>query len=141
MQLNRRTVLAGAAALPLLVGTGRANAAPNILVNSAIGQLESKVGGRLGAFILDTGSGRMTGHRYGELFGMCSTFKLALAATVLQKADQGALKKLSAELPYGPGDMVPHAPVTGPNLAKGAMRIGDLAEAAQKPAIMSLPIC
>jgi beta-lactamase class A len=131
MQIDRRTLLAGAAALPLLAVSGRARAERNIIINSAMGQLEDKVGGRLGAFVLDTGSGRMTGHRYGELFGMCSTFKLALAAAVLQKAEQNMLK-LSAELPYGPADMVPHAPVTGPNLAKGAMRIGDLAEAAQK---------
>lgn len=131
MELDRRSILAGATALPLLAVSGRARAERNIVISSTMGDLEGKVGGRLGAFILDTGSGRMTGHRYGELFGMCSTFKLALAAAVLQKADQGTLK-LSTELPYGAADMVPHAPVTGPNLAKGAMRIGDLAEAAQK---------
>jgi len=62
---------------------------------------------------------------------MCSTFKLALAAVVLQQADQGRLK-LDTALNYTQTDMVPHAPVTGPNLAKGAMRIIDLAEAAQK---------
>jgi beta-lactamase class A len=73
----------------------------------------------------------MTGHRYGELFGMCSTFKLALAGAVLHLADKGRLNP-SAELRYTEADMVPHAPVTGPNLAKGAMRIIELAEATQK---------
>jgi beta-lactamase class A len=73
----------------------------------------------------------MTGHRYGELFGMCSTFKLALAGAVLHLADKGRLNP-SGELRYTEADMVPHAPVTGPNLTKGAMRIIELAEATQK---------
>jgi beta-lactamase class A len=73
----------------------------------------------------------MTGHHYDEAFAMCSTFKLALAAAVLQQADQGRLT-LDMALHYAQADMVPHAPVTGPNLAKGAMRIIDLAEATQK---------
>jgi beta-lactamase class A len=73
----------------------------------------------------------MTGHHYGELFGMCSTFKLALAGAVLHLADKGRLNP-SAALRYTEADMVPHAPVTGPNLTKGAMRIIELAEATQK---------
>lgn len=62
---------------------------------------------------------------------MCSTFKLPLAAAILQRAGQGKLK-LDAVVPYGKDDMVPHAPVTEKNLDKGGMTIGDLAEAAQK---------
>ncbi len=131
MHMDRRTILAGGAALTLTGCIATLPSGPNIVINPAMGDLERSVGGRLGAFILDTASGRMTGHRYGELFGMCSTFKLALAGAILHLADKGRLNPV-AELRYTAADMVPHAPVTGPNLAKGAMRIIDLAEATQK---------
>ena len=131
MDLDRRMILAGGAAMTLSACAGPWRDGPNIVNNPAISELESKMGGRLGACVLDTASGRMTGHRYGELFGMCSTFKLALAGAVLHLADKRRLNP-SAELRYTEADMVPHAPVTGPNLAKGAMRIIELAEATQK---------
>lgn len=131
MKVDRRCLIASAAAIAIAGCAGPRQAAPSITTNPAMGALEARAGGRLGAFVLDTASGRMTGHRYIEAFAMCSTFKLALAAAVLQSADQGRLN-LEMELPYTTADIVPHAPVTGPNLAKGSMRIIDLAEAAQK---------
>jgi beta-lactamase class A len=44
---------------------------------------------RLGVAVLDTGSGEHAGHREDERFPMCSTFKLLLAAAVLQRVDTG----------------------------------------------------
>jgi beta-lactamase class A len=123
--------MAGAAALTIAGCAGPRQVLPSVSANAALEAFEARVGGRLGALVLDTASGRMTGHRYDEVFAMCSTFKLALAAAVLQQADQGRLS-LEMVLHYTQADMVPHAPVTGPNLAKGGMRIIDLAEAAQK---------
>lgn len=131
MDIDRRGLMAGAAALTIVGCAGPRQVLPSVSANAALAALEARVGGRLGACVLDTASGRMTGHRYGELFGMCSTFKLALAGTVLHLADKGRLNP-SAELRYTEADMVPHAPVTGPNLAKGAVRIVELAEATQK---------
>lgn len=131
MEIDRRGLMAGAAALTIAGCAGPRQVLPSVSDNAALAALEARVGGRLGACVLDTASGRMTGHRYGELFGMCSTFKLALAGAVLHLADKGRLNP-SAELRYTEADMVPHAPVTGPNLAKGAMRIIELAEATQK---------
>lgn len=131
MDIDRRGLMACAAALTIAGCAGPRQVRPSVSANAALAALEARVGGRLGACILDTASGRMTGHHYGELFGMCSTFKLALAGAVLHLADKGRLNP-SAELRYTEADMVPHAPVTGPNLAKGAMRIIELAEATQK---------
>lgn len=131
MDIDRRGLMAGAAALTIAGCAGPRQVIPSVSANAALAALEARVGGRLGACVLDTASGRMTGHHYGELFGMCSTFKLALAGAVLHLADKGRLNP-SAELRYTEADMVPHAPVTGPNLAKGAMRIIELAEATQK---------
>ena len=131
MEIDRRGLLAGVGALSVAGCAAPWQAGPSITANAALAALEARVGGRLGALVLDTASGRMTGHHYDDAFAMCSTFKLALAAAVLQQADQRRLN-LNMELHYTQADMVPHAPVTGPNLAKGAMRIIDLAEAAQK---------
>jgi beta-lactamase class A len=131
MDINRRNLIAGAAALTVTGCVAPQQAAQTITASTALAVLEARAGGRLGAFVLDTASGRMMGHRHGEAFAMCSTFKMLLAAAVLQQADEGRLN-LDMELRYTAADIVPHAPVTGPNLAKGAMRIIDLAEAAQK---------
>lgn len=131
MDIDRRGLMACAAALTIAGCAGPRQVRPSVSANAALAALEARVGGRLGACILDTASGRMTGHHYGELFGMCSTFKLALAGAVLHLADKGRLNP-SGELRYTEADMVPHAPVTGPNLTKGAMRIIELAEATQK---------
>lgn len=97
----------------------------------ALTALEQKSGGRLGLCAMDTASGRTLTHRADERFAMCSTFKLPLAAAILQRADQGKLK-LDTVVAYGKDDMVPYAPVTEKNLAKGGMTIRDLVEAAQK---------
>jgi beta-lactamase class A len=91
--------------------------------------LESTVGGRLGFALLDTGSGKVTGHRLDERFGMCSTFKLLLAGAILKAADRGELR-LDTQVPIRKADLVPHAPVTAPMVGK-SLSIGELARAAQ----------
>lgn len=92
--------------------------------------LEKRVGGRLGVTMLDTATGTTVGHRQSERFGMCSTFKLPLAAMVLRKIDQGALRA-DQWVPLARTDLVAHAPVTTANLKKGGMTVLALAEAAQ----------
>lgn len=131
MELDRRGVLVSGAAMAIAGCAPKALLNPSVVPNGAMADLEVKAGGRLGAFVLDTASGKMTGHRHDELFGMCSTFKLALAAAVLQLADKGLL---DPEMPlrYGEADMIPNSPVTRENLANGAMRVIALAEATQK---------
>jgi beta-lactamase class A len=42
--------------------------------------LQSRYGGRLGVYVLDTGSRRAFGLNEQDRFAMCSTFKLLLAA-------------------------------------------------------------
>ena len=96
----------------------------------SLATLEAVAGGRLGVAALDTGSGRTLTHRGDERFGMCSTFKLALAAVILRECDRGRLS-LEQRIDYGPADMVPYAPVTSVHLARGWMTVGALAEATQ----------
>ncbi len=95
-------------------------------------------GGRLGVAVLDTGDGTVRGHRLDERFAMCSTFKLVLAAMVLDRAGASG-RALDARLRVGPGDLLAHAPVTKAAVdaaaARGAtaveLTLAELAEAAQ----------
>lgn len=92
--------------------------------------LERSVGGRLGAFVLDTGSGRSFGWRADELFCHCSTFKLSLAALALRETDAGRLDP-AEQLAFGRADLVDYSPVVEANLAKGRLSVLTLAEAVQ----------
>ncbi len=126
--ISRRTLLTTSVVLAAAPAAGRAMIDLN---KRALAALEQKSGGRLGVCAIDTASGRKLTHRADERFAMCSTFKLPLAAAILQRADQGKLK-LDTFVPYGKDDMVFYAPVTEKNLANGGMTIRDLVEAAQK---------
>jgi beta-lactamase class A len=128
--MNRRAVLAAFAVAPFTAGAwGRTPVAPPQVRLKSLEDATN--GGRLGVAIVDTAYGGIVGHRLDERFGMCSTFKLPLAAAVLHKADKGELE-LDEVIPYTKTDMVFHAPVTETNLAKGGMTVRELAEAAQK---------
>ena len=100
--------------------------------SAALAELERVNGGRLGVFAFDTGSGRSLAWRADERFGMCSTFKLLLAAAVLQAHERGELDG-NAPITFGETDMVPHAPVITAKLAAGvkAMTAIELARATQ----------
>lgn len=126
----RRQLLVGLALSPLAGlrparATGKAAA-----FEAELAALEHRAGGRLGVHLLDSGSGATLGHRADERFALCSTFKLPLAAVVLREADAGRIA-LDEVLPFGKDDLVPHAPVTGPRVDTGGMRVVELAEAAQ----------
>ena len=86
---------------------------------------------RLGVCFLDTATGEVSGNRMEEHFAMCSTFKLALVAACLREADHGRLD-VSQVLTYSEADLLPWAPETRKNLAKGGMSIVALAQAAQE---------
>lgn len=86
---------------------------------------------RLGVCFLDTVTGEISGNRIEERFAMCSTFKLAMVAACLREADKARLN-LDEILTYTEADLLPWAPVTGKNLAKGGLSIAALAQAAQE---------
>ncbi|MCC7052973.1 MAG: class A beta-lactamase [Gemmatimonadaceae bacterium] len=86
---------------------------------------------RLGVCFLDTATGEVSGTRMDERFALCSTFKLAMVSACLREADRGRLR-LDEVLSYTEADLLPWAPVTRPNLAKGGLSIATLAQAAQE---------
>ncbi len=102
--------------------------ARNQRLPAAFRSLEKKNGGRLGVFVLDTGSRAASGYRAGERFPMCSTFKFLAAAAILARVDRGA-ETLDRELRIPPQPLLSNSPLTGPN-AGGAMTMAALCRAA-----------
>jgi beta-lactamase class A len=127
--LDRRAFAAGLAALAASSAIP-ASAAANPW-SARLAAIERRGGGRLGAYILDTATGRGFGWRAGERFAMCSTFKLSLAAWLLREIDAGRIAA-GEVLAFGKGDLLPNSPVTGARIAQGRMTVVELAEAAQK---------
>ncbi|HTX49755.1 MAG TPA: class A beta-lactamase [Caulobacteraceae bacterium] len=118
---SRRSIVAGAAASVW--------AAPALAAVDRFAALEARLGGRLGVAALDVASGAALGHREGERFAMCSTFKAMAAAAALALVDRGA-ERLDRFVAYGEKDLLPYAPVAREHLSGGGMRLADLCAAA-----------
>ncbi len=131
--LSRRAAISSLGALPLAAALPSLGLAASRDAEYAqqLEALQSDSGGRLGAYILDTASGRSLGLNADSRFGMCSTFKLLLAAAVLREAESGRLT-LESRIPYTRADIVPFSPVTEANLEQGGMTVVAMAEATQK---------
>jgi beta-lactamase class A len=107
----RRSFLIGAGAA--LLGAGQAAASPELGLD--LRPLEARHGGRLG--LLATREDRRVGWRSTERFPFCSTFKIFLAAYVMQAVQQGR-DRLDRAVPITAADMVPHGPVTQPAVGR-----------------------
>lgn len=127
--IDRRQFAVGTAAALLLPGCAQARP-PRLDLSARLGAIEQAGGGRLGAYLLDTGSGRGLGWRSGERFALCSTFKLSLAAYAFREAQAGRLS-LDEPIAYGRADLLPNSPETEKHVAAGHMSVAALAEAAQ----------
>ncbi|MEU0970505.1 class A beta-lactamase [Streptomyces sp. NPDC005917] len=120
---SRRVVLTAALGTALPAST-----TPH--ATSRLRALEREHGARLGVFAWDTGSGARVRHRCGELFPMCSVFKMLAVAAVLRDLDEDVLSEV---VHYDESDIERSggAPVTGKseNLAAG-MTVAELCGAA-----------
>ncbi|WP_423602188.1 class A beta-lactamase [Sphingomonas sp. MS122] len=123
MTPTRRHMIAGAAALAAFPAAALAQK------KSALDRIREETGGRLGLAVYDSGTGRRFFDGAEARFAMCSTFKVPLAAAVLARADRGEID-LSREIRFSEADLLDHAPVVKANLAKGALPIETLLEAA-----------
>lgn len=127
--LTRRDFTRAAGASLLLSACARIDAArPGH--DEAFKAIELSTGGRLGAYILDTGTGKSLSWRADERFCHCSTFKLSLAALALREADAGRLD-LTERLSFSQSDVIGYSPVIKQHLAEGSMAIMELAKAIQ----------
>ncbi len=119
---DRRSFLVGAGAA--LIGVRHAAAAPSTSLD--LRSLEERHGGRLGLFA--TRESQRVGWRSTERFAFCSTFKLFLAAYVMQTVQQGR-DRLDRAVPITAADMVPHGPVTQPAIGR-TLTLEELCKAA-----------
>jgi beta-lactamase class A len=119
---TRRGAIVGAAAALVAVG-------PVSAATDGFALLEQRVGGRLGLAALDTASGERLGHRAGERFPMCSTFKLLAVGAVLGRVDRNR-ERLDRFIAYGEADLLDYAPVTRAHVKEGGLPLGDLCQAA-----------
>lgn len=108
---NRRSFLTGTGAMLLAASHGVA-APPSAL---DLHKLEERIGCRLGVYA--TFAGRGVGWRSTERFSFCSTFKLFLAAHVMQVVQEGR-DRLDRQVPITTADMVAHGPVTLPAVGR-----------------------
>lgn len=124
--MDRRTLIAASGAVLALACSRRRETPPaprEIAVDFS--PIEARHGGRLGLAAADGAASVLW--RGDERFATASTFKLFLAAAVLERAHRGA-EDLERLVPVAEGDMLPHAPVTE-NAVGGALTIETLCRA------------
>ncbi len=125
-RLDRRTFLA---ASPALLLSGRA--APASATSGFARQIQEvrdRIGGRLGLHVFDTESGSRWSFDDGSRYAMASTFKLFLAAAILQRADLGSIS-LDQQVRIQASDLLSHAPVTSKHVERGTLTVRDLCQA------------
>ena len=91
-------------------------------------RLEDTSGGRLGVYAVNTDDGAVIGYREKERFAVCSSFKVILAAAILEQGNdsEGLLEK---RLAFTKEDFVNYSPITEKHVADG-MTISELCAAA-----------
>lgn len=118
MRINRRTLAAGALAMLATPAFAQGFDATRRLA-----RIESELEGRIGIAAIDTATGgRSFAYRGGERFAMCSTFKLLLACTMLQRVDRGE-DHLFTALPFTSADLLSHAPVAQRRVDAGVLSL------------------
>ncbi|MDR6973296.1 class A beta-lactamase [Leifsonia shinshuensis] len=92
----------------------------------ALADLESQYRATLGAYALDTGTGRSVAYRADERFAYASTSKALLAGALLARISD---EQLDATVRFSSDDLVPYSPVTETAVASG-MTVRAVVEAA-----------
>ncbi|MEA5390768.1 class A beta-lactamase [Cyanobium gracile UHCC 0139] len=115
--------VAPAAAAPSAPGPVR----PEAAAETGLAALEARSGGRLGVFAIDTASGARIGHRAGERFPLCSTFKAILAGAALDRS-QREPGFLEQRIRFGRQDLVTYSPIAEQHLEDG-LTVAEMAAA------------
>ncbi len=130
MRPTRRDIAGLAIGAMALARSGAALAdGSNDPVTRVLAEAERRLAARLGAVIVDTGSGKQWQHRPAERFPMCSTFKVLAAGAVLTRVDQN-LESLDRRVRFEVSDVVTYSPVTKARAGDPGMTLAELCEAA-----------
>lgn len=127
MMMGTGTILAGAA-----LGGFRSSFAAGSGVGKlagALARIEAGSGGRLGVAVLDTATGARSGHRAGERFPMCSTFKILAVGAVLTRVDTGR-EQLDRRIRFEAAELVANSPITKDQAGGAGMTVAELCAAA-----------
>ncbi|WP_169981323.1 class A beta-lactamase [Microbispora sp. H10836] len=120
------TVKAAAMTVFVLVGAAPP-AAAEATPAAALRALETSFKGRIGAYAIDTATGKTIGYRAGERFALASTFKAVAAAAVLARTTD---RELTKKVVHWTADEVkPYSPETGKHVKDG-MTLAELCRAA-----------
>ncbi|MFB4311158.1 class A beta-lactamase [Actinomadura sp. GTD37] len=98
-------------------------------VTRRLARLEAARHLRIGAYAIDTATGRSVSHRAGERFAFASTFKAMACGAVLDRARRTAPGLLDTVVRYTEDDLVDYSPVTEKHVKTG-MTVADLCHAA-----------
>ena len=130
MTAARRQFLAGGAASIAAMGLASCVKVPATLpafdINARLRALEVESGGMLGAAIMNTATGTLSGNRLDERFAHCSSFKLSLAALAMKRAEESK-DALDLPITISADDLTYYSPVTQKHVGK-SMTIGELAK-------------
>ncbi|TDE39900.1 class A beta-lactamase [Nonomuraea mesophila] len=91
--------------------------------------LETSFKGRIGAYAIDTATGRTIAYRSGERFPLLSTFKTMACAAVLHKARTSQPGLMNKRVRWTARDLVDYSPVTEKHVKDG-MTVAGLCDAA-----------
>ncbi|MDB5820162.1 MAG: class beta-lactamase [Rhizobacter sp.] len=128
--MNRRTFGAMAGLLAMgVAGPLEARQQTRIALREHCRNVEAEIGGRLGASVMDTMTGRIESHRADERFPICSTFKWLAAAALLDRVDAGG-ERLDRRIRFEQADLLEWAPVTKQRVGGDGMSLAELAQAA-----------
>lgn len=94
-----------------------------------LADIEASTGGQLGLSVQHWGSAPPLHYNADTRFPMCSTFKLLLAAHILQRAGQGGAQP-GQQVVFGRDALVPYSPSTEAHAGGAGMTVQALCEAA-----------
>ncbi|MEV4379678.1 class A beta-lactamase [Streptosporangium sp. NPDC049644] len=98
-------------------------------VRKELRTLEASFKGRIGAYAVDTATGKTVTYRAGESFPMLSTFKAIAAAAVLHRARTSEPGLMDKVVRWTDAEVKEHSPVTKDHVKDG-MTVAQLCEAA-----------
>lgn len=102
---------------------------PEAAARKELRALEVSFAGRIGAYAVDTATGKTVAYREGERFPLLSTFKAPVCAAVLHKARTSEPGLMDKVVTWTAADLKPHSPTTEKHVKDG-LTVARLCEAA-----------
>jgi beta-lactamase class A len=122
--ISRRRLILGTAIYTVSLAVPAFSANP---IRNKFEQLEDTVGGHLGVWAFDTGTGRRLSYRGDERVVMCSTFKIMLVGAILQHS-QARPALLERHIAYNVDQLVSNSPIAQRQVDEG-MTVAELCAA------------